>query len=341
MPYPYNTRFFTADRILAVMATALASLFLLFSSACSNKRAEAQKPPLSKCKDELSAIRDARIALQSRKQDEQAPVESIEGLELALTFDGMIASSVDPSADLDDWCYSQNTRENFDKLVAVLKDRGVPPSVAFVTGSRTDTVLAKEWVKNGQLLGNTTFHRRKLVKASVEEFTNDIAENDKLISGLMGHSPPPVRYFRYPDGRSNRDAEKRAAVSGWLKKNGYHEAPATIDARDHRFSQVYCAALARNDQSCANYVKAVFISVLMDRTARSRKVVDGMAGHSARQVLALGANQLICDALGEILDAYRAKGVRFVPLDAALQDPLYSGGDIWETVRMINRATRR
>jgi peptidoglycan/xylan/chitin deacetylase (PgdA/CDA1 family) len=340
MTYPYNTRVFTGDRMLALMATVLAAVSLVFSSACQNKRAEAQKPPLSKCKDELSAIRDARSALQSRKQDEQAPAESIEGLELALTFNGMIASSVDPSADLDDWCYSQNTRENFDKLVAVLKDRGVPPAVAFVTGSRTDLVLAKEWVKSGQLLGNTTFHRRKLVKASVEEFTNDIAENDKLIAGLMSQSSP-VRYFRYPDGRSNRDAEKRAAVSGWLKKNGYHEAASTIDARDHRFSQVYCSALARNDQSCANYVKAVFISVLMERTARTRKVVDEMAGHPVKQVLAIGANQLICDALGEILDAYRAKGVRFVPLDAALQDPLYSGGDIWERVRMINRATRR
>jgi peptidoglycan/xylan/chitin deacetylase (PgdA/CDA1 family) len=340
MPYPDNTRFLIGHRMLGLMATALVAVLVL-SSACQNKRAEAQKPPLSKCREELSAIRDARGALQSRKQDEQSPVESIDGLEVALTVNGMIASSVDPSADLDDWCYSQNTKENFDKLVAALRDRGVSSAVAFVTGSRTDSTLAGEWLKSGHLLGNMTFHRRKLVKSTVEEFTNDIAENDALIAGLTRQPKPPVRYFRYPDGRSNRDAEKRAAVSSWLKKNGYREAPATIDARDHRFSQVYCAALARGDQSCANYVKAVFVSVLMERTARARKVADGLAGHPAKQFLAIGANQLICDALGEILDAYRAKGVRLIPLDEALRDPLYATGDIWESVRMINRSARR
>jgi hypothetical protein len=188
-----------------------------------------------------------------------------------------------------------------------------------------------------------TFQRRKLKRVSAEQFVEDIAKNDAFLfpPGASNVGKSPLRFFRYPQVRANKDPQKRAEVSAWLKKKGYLDAPVSVGGKDAQFSQVYCAALARDDRSCANFVKAVYISTLMERTVQARKAANELGGHEAKLIVGVGANQLICDSLGEILDAYKARGVRFISLSEALKDPLYSAGDVWETARLLQRATKR
>ena len=127
------------------LAAVFTAFLLVCSSACQSlKKQDPPKPPLSKCKEDLAALRDARPALKPRKQDDQSEFDTMEGLQLALTIEGMITSQADPSADPDDWCYTENNRENFDKLVLALKQRAMPPTVAFALGSNVDQTLAHE-----------------------------------------------------------------------------------------------------------------------------------------------------------------------------------------------------
>ena len=53
---------------------------------------------------------------------------SLKGMEIALTIDWMVRSKADPERDLDDWCYTENSRENFEKLMSLL------PAIAGAVG---------------------------------------------------------------------------------------------------------------------------------------------------------------------------------------------------------------
>jgi peptidoglycan/xylan/chitin deacetylase (PgdA/CDA1 family) len=322
-------------------AAIVLSVALVCSTACrSLHRGEPPKSPLSRCNEELAAVPEAAAVLKPRTAEQSDP-EALKGIQVALTLEGMISLKVDPSADLDDWCYVQNTRENFNKLISTLKEKGMPPTVAFSVGKHLDSTQVVDWLKSGNIVGNMTFDRPKLKKVPLDDFVASIAKEDEFLSKYSKEYPQQKRYFRYPPSKGDRDAAKRPLVSAYLKKQGYLEAPFTVQGRDDRFSQIYCAALARGDQSCANLVKVVFKSVLLEDTIRARKVAASQTGHDLKQVLVVGANQLVLDTLGEILDQLKAMGVTFIPLDQALTDPYYQKADLWEAARRLDRATRR
>jgi len=296
---------------------------------------------MSRCIEDLGSIHEAKAALKPRKQGDPPPANSVAGMEIALTIAGMISSHIDPGADLDDQCYRQNTRDNFAQLLTALAQHKMPPTVAFVTANEVDRDFGKEWLEAGNLFGNSTFSRLKLKKVGVQQFVDDIAKCDEFLSSLRGRASKPARYFRYPGANRLGDRDKRAEISSYLNKHDYREAPVTIEAQDDLLSQVYCAALARGDQSCANLVKVVFRSTLLGNAAAARSVSNEIAGHEIRHILALNANQLVCDTLGEMIDMCKGEGIRFIALDAALADPFYAGEEKWVFARKIRQHARR
>jgi hypothetical protein len=135
--------------------------------------------------------------------------------------------------------------------------------------------------------------------------------------------------------------KKPREIRAFLKQSGYVEVPATIDSRDDSFSQPYCAALARGDNVCANFIAATFKSLLLDRTIKARAAAGKIAGRDVRQILMIQANQLTCDLLDELLRWYKAMGVRFISLDDALRDPFYAVDDVTNKAKQIIRETKR
>jgi hypothetical protein len=112
-------------------------------------------------------------------------------------------------------------------------------------------------------------------------------------------------------------------AKAYLKKSHYVVVPATIDLLDNLFSQLYCSALSRGDQSCANLIKANFRSLALDTTLKARSIANNIAGHNVKQILVVGANQFTCDNLSELVAWYKSLGARFITLDEALADPFY------------------
>src|SRR5262249_31969868 len=317
-------------RIIRMIAISAGLLTILSFGCKSFKRSAAPSPPLSKCMEDLGAIPESRVALKTRKQDNEPETEGLKGAEIALTINGMISSRIDPSADLDDWCYTENTRENFEKLVTALKERQLPPTVAFAVGNRMEGEFWDDWLGSGNLVGNMTYERPKLKKVTAHQYEQDIARCEISLAPLLQKTHQSRHYFRYPDSRGNREPDERLEVTAYLKDNGYAEVPFTIDAQDDQFSQVYCSALARGDQSCANLVKVVYKSTLLAKTAAARIAARRFAGTDIPQVLVMRANELTCDLLGEILDLYKAAGVRFIPIDLALSNSAYQREDAWD-----------
>jgi peptidoglycan/xylan/chitin deacetylase (PgdA/CDA1 family) len=296
---------------------------------------------MTKCQDELSVIPEVAAALKNRWKPDEQNSQPLAGLQIALTINGLVRSTADPDEDDDDWCYTENTRDNFDKLLAALKQNQMPPTVDFVIGQYMDPELHNEWVASGNLVGNLTYDRKKTRKKSVQEFIDSVARNERELTPLMEKAQQKRKYFRYPGLRIDPDAQKRAQIHSQLKQMGYVEVPATIEARDGLFAQNYCAALARGDQVCANYVKATFRSLLTDKLIKARSAAGVVTGRDIKHILLVRANQLTCDSLSELLALYKSLGVKFVSLDEALQDSFYSTVEAGSLANTVIEETRR
>jgi hypothetical protein len=314
--------------------------FLLSAGCSASKKAQGAKPGMTRCQEELGSIPE--VAAASKARSKQPDDEgALRGMEIALTINWMVRSKADPDQNQDDWCYTENTRENFDKLIGALKENGVPPTVDFLSGDCLDQGLQEEWLRSGNLIGSLTYEGLSVKKRSAQEFIGALARNEQALAPLWSKFERKEKYFRYPALKLGLDDQRPREVRAYLKQNGYIEVPATINTRDERFSQSYCAARARGDNVCANFVAATFKSLLLDETIKSRAAARKIAGRDVKHILVVEANQLSCDLLGELLHLYKAMGVRFIALDQALRDPFYATDDVTNRANQIVWEMRR
>ncbi|HEY7545037.1 MAG TPA: polysaccharide deacetylase family protein [Blastocatellia bacterium] len=261
-------------------------------------------------------------ALLRTKNEESEPV-SLEGMQIALTINGMMLASGEPEKGIDSWCERENSVENFEKLLDALRQHSMPPTVAFISGHYADVSLLRRWVVAGNAVGNLTFSRRR-IKNNAQQTIEDIARGEQFLAPLRKESKMTKKYFRYPLLKTSRDPATRDQIEAYLKTNQFTEVPATIEAPTDTFSEIYCAALARGDNTCANLTKEHFKKLLLDSTLKARSIARRRAGGEVKHILMLKTNQFLCDSLGEILSWYRSLGVKFISVDEALADPAYS-----------------
>jgi hypothetical protein len=316
------------NRTTQLLWLAVILLSVVGAPACKQTaRGGNPKPPVARCMEDLDNIPEL-AALRARdkgKPEETASGHPLEGLELALTINDQVRASGDPN-DVDNWCEHEDSRENFDRLVAALREHQMPPTVDFAIGQNLDPQLAKAWVASGNLLGSMTYSRLKPNKTSAEEFINDLARNDQTLAAYWPSAKVP-KYFRYPKFKISLASQDHAKIEKYLSDSGYTVVPATIDAHDEKFSWIYCAAAARNDAACSNLVKAYFKSLLLDTTLKARESARQIAGREVKHILVFRANQFTCDNLAELLAWYKSLGARFIPLSDALADPFYKTVD--------------
>ena len=315
---------------------------LLFTAGCSpSKDAHAAKPEMTRCQEELNTIPEVAVSMKARNKRPEETADSVSGMEIALTINRMVRSTADPDRDQDDWCYSENTRENFEKLLKALRENGVPPTVDFLAGESLDQGLQEEWLRSGNLIGSLTYKGLSPKKGSAQEFVDTLYRNEQELAPLWSKFQRKRKYFRYPSLKLGADTLRPREIRAFLKQNDFVEVPATIDARDDYFSQPYCAALSRGDKVCANFIAATFRSMLLDKTQKARAAAQKIAGRDVKQILMIQANQLTSDLLDELLRWYKAMGVRFISLDEALGDPFYATEDVTNTANQIIWETKR
>jgi len=304
------------------IAAGLTAALLFSLSACGPQdKPSAASRRFSKCAEELNAIPALAELRKSRNKPDQENQKPFEGMELALTINEMVTSQVDEK-NVDDLCYAQDTRENFDKLIKALSENGMPPTVDFIEGMWLDTALQTDWLKSGNLIGNLTFDRRKAKKSHGQEFVDNIARNDQLLASLWKSFPPRKKFFRYPHFKTADDRD-RELTNEYLKKNAYIEVPVTIESPEEVFGQMYCGALAKGDLECAKLIRANFFSLLLEVASKARAEAREKAGHDIKHVLSVRASQLTCDTLGEMLAWFKGLGARIISIDEALNDPYY------------------
>ena len=251
-----------------------------------------------------------------------SPKRDATQIELAITVDDLTRPPFEPA--------HESPELVIGRLAAAFSRHHVPPVTGFLNGSTVerhpvDEAAIAHWLAAGNLLGNHTYAHSDLGRVDVASFLADIDRNEAWLEKLSRASAPERnwRVFRYPFLQEGATESAREAVRAHLFARGYRIAQVTVDFEDWEWFPVYarCAgAGSERDVAAlrADYREAARVALLAaDAQARE------LFGRPIRQILLLHAGGFTAEMIEDLLAQYEALGVRFISLDAALEDSVY------------------
>ena len=211
------------------------------------------------------------------------------------------------------------------RILSVLAKRRVP-ATGFVVCRRVTpkTPIIRAWVDAGLQLGNHSTTHPHIDDLSNEAWESDVRGCRDRLKSVTGRRPV---WFRFPYLQTGRTPKKRAGARRILKRLGHRMAHVSIDTGEWVLVAPYVAALKAGDQTLARSIGRAWVDHVLAAVRRYRQLARERVGREIGHVLLLHANALAADYLGELLDAVAAMGLPFVPLDAAMKDPVYARRD--------------
>ena len=222
------------------------------------------------------------------------------------------------------------------KLLGTLRDQKIPV-VGFVNekklykmGEVDERIKALQmWLDYGFELGNHTFSHASLNQVDLKAWEDDVVQGESVTRILLAQHKMKLRYFRHPYLDTGRDLLTRRQAEQFLVERGYRIAPITLDGWDWAFAGIYEDAKKRNDTALEQQIVKDYLAYHDAVFAYSEQLSVKVAGYEPRQILLLHASNLEADHIGELLDILRKRGYRFITLEDALGDPVYSLPDTY------------
>ncbi len=221
-----------------------------------------------------------------------------------------------------------------EKLLAPFKEQKIPV-IGFVNESKLPAPELRKildlWLDAGADLGNHTYSHANFYTTPLESFEREVIAGEPVTRAALEARGKKLEYFRHPFLNVGPNLETKQAFEKFLAGRGYTIAPVTLDSSDYIFALVYSysALKARIVHDYVPYL-AIIAQFFEQRAVE-------VAGHDIPQILLIHANQLNADEMPRILEMFRSRGYRFIPLSEALRDPAYalpdtftgSGGFTW------------
>jgi len=210
-----------------------------------------------------------------------------------------------------------------ERLLRPFKDGRIPVT-GFVNQGRAAEVGLDEfrrlldlWLDAGADLGNHSHSHFNINNVPLAEYTADIVKGEPVLRAALEARGKTLRYFRHPFLFTGPTAEIKAGMQAFLDARGYRVAPVTIDDADYMYAALYTRPEYR-ERVRREYV-VYMESVVAFFEERSVEVV----GREFPQILLIHDNELNADLMPDLLEMFRHRGYRFVPLVEALADEAY------------------
>lgn len=247
--------------------------------------------------------------------------------EIAITIDDL------PAADAAHMAGTEITAMTA-KLLGTLREQKIP-AVGFVNerklykfGEVDERIKALNmWLDYGFELGNHTFSHASLNNVGLKEWEEDVVRGETVTRLLQAQHNMKMRYLRHPFLETGRDLQTRREAEAFLVARNYRIAPVTMDAWDWMFASVYEDARARGDAVLQQQLAAAYLAHTSAVFEYYEKLSRDMVGYEPKQILLLHGNWLEADHIGELLELLRKRGYRFITLQDALSDSVYSMPD--------------
>jgi peptidoglycan-N-acetylglucosamine deacetylase len=220
------------------------------------------------------------------------------------------------------------------KLLGTLRDQKVP-AIGFVNeqklykpGEVDERIKALSlWPENGFELGNHTFAHTSLNRVPLQVWEEDVVRGETVTRLVLAQHKMKLRYLRHPYLDAGLDLQTRREAEAFLTSRGYQVAPITMDAWDWMYAGVYEDARKRGDTALQQQLVSSYFSHTTDEFDYNEKLSKTLFGYEPKQIILLHGNWLEADHIGELLDLLRKRGYRFITLEEALSDPVYSSPD--------------
>jgi peptidoglycan/xylan/chitin deacetylase (PgdA/CDA1 family) len=211
-----------------------------------------------------------------------------------------------------------------DAILAALAAAKVK-SVLFVAGKRVDSpeglAAVAAWGKAGHLVANHSYSHGNLSAAAttVADFEADVLRNEELLRKLPGFS----RVFRYPFLKEGETAEKRDEFRAYLRKRGYRQGRATIDASDWYYDERFRAWRAAHPQGDPTPFRDAYLAHLWGRAQYYEALAKTTVGRSIKHTLILHTNAVNAAFLPDVIRMFRERGWQVIDAASAFRDPIF------------------
>ncbi len=212
-----------------------------------------------------------------------------------------------------------------DQIIEVLRRHGIRDAVGFVNGGQIADapehgVVLERWIVAGYRLGNHTFGHVDLDRTGPEGFLADIERNEPVIVRYAGTEPD--RMFRYPYLHEGATPSEREAVRRALRERRYQIVPVSVDFYDWAWNDMY--ARCAGNPGAVGALTREFREAALRALDWSEATADTLVRRPIKQILLLHVSAFVALTLDDLLSAYGERGVRFIPVRDALEDPVYA-----------------
>jgi len=204
-------------------------------------------------------------------------------------------------------------------------------ATGFVVGENVETgfdILGR-WLNDGHQLGNMTYSNQDLHELGIEQFIKEIKMGAGAIAPMLDGFGQKERYFRYPYLHYGNTVEAKKQVKLFLEDRGYTLAHASVVPEDYLYN-LSLEKLGKIPDS-AEYENLMneYINHVLDEIERVERLCKEFIKRPVRQILLLRANRLNAIYLEEMLTAIENMGYKFIPLDRALKDKVYTKSEAY------------
>jgi len=211
------------------------------------------------------------------------------------------------------------------RVLAALARHHVP-ATGFVVCGRMDRALLEQWTKAGLELGNHSLSHPHLDRIDLETWRQEVCGCDDSLAAITGRPP---RFFRYPFLQTGRTTGRCDSALAVVRASGHEVAHVSVDTGEWALVAPYVAALEAGDRTLAGEIGQAYVDHVMAAVRHYREIAAARTGGEIGHVLLLHANALAADHLDALLGAIENEGGRFIPLVAALDDPVYRRPDAY------------
>lgn len=199
-------------------------------------------------------------------------------------------------------------------------------ATGFVVGESIDESydLLGQWLNAGHTLGNLTYSHHDLNEIGLESFIRDMVAGAEAVEPMLSGFGQKKRYFRYPFLHYGATMQAKRQVKLYNDDNNIVTVPATIVVEDYLYN-LSLEKLGDNIDSVEyDNLLNEYINHVLDELERVDALSKKLLKRRCRHILQLRANKLNALFLDELLSAIEAEGYRFISLQRALADKLYS-----------------
>ena len=250
------------------------------------------------------------------------PVGAPPPTRVAITFDDLPAHGP--------LLHDETRMQIIEKFLAAFRSHRLPPVTGFINGGKLEghereRNVLEAWVHAGNPLGNHTYSHSHLSDIGVSAYIADIDRNDPILESLTAQANVgSYKTFRYPFLEEGTDIATREAIRNHLSAHGYRIAAVTIDFGDWAWNEPYARCAETHDDRAIRALKTTYIGNADHFLAWAKAAGAQIYGRSIPQILLLHIGAFDAEMIDALLSSYEDMGVKFIALDEALADPIYT-----------------